>query len=272
MKKLIFLLALFLYGADFSNYFPSLVKDYKDAQTKHNVQQFFNRDFSLYPYHEIYLLPVTWDFDKKSGRKQFETKFQISIMKSFANNLLGKNEVYFFAYTQTSWWQTSSESAPFRENNYQPEIFVLFPTEGFYKKLDAVILSLDHQSNGMGGVYSRSWNRIYAKFILHYKPIIVNFRVWYRLPPSGKDDNPDIEDYLGYGDIKLFYPYKNDLVTSLIRYNPATNKGAIEIDYSKKIKDKNVFLYFQYFYGYAESLIDYNRLVNKVGIGFEYSR
>ena len=280
MRILILFLSIFLYANEFYKSFDNLIKDYKDTQTKDNVKQIFSRNFSLYPYQENYLLPATWDFDKKSDRKEFETKFQISIMKPFANNLFGKEEIYFFAYTQTSWWQTSAPSAPFRENNYQPEVFVMFPMEEYHKRWDAIIFALNHQSNGRDGEYSRSWNRIYAKFLFHYNEVIFNLRVWYRIPESKKtspndpdgDDNPDIEDYLGYGDLKIMYPYKDNLITSLIRYNPSTQKGAIELAYSKPIRNKDMFLYIQYFYGYGESMVDYYRLVNRIGIGFEYSR
>ena len=282
MRWLLIFLITTLYGLeDFKQTgFTSLVKEYKNKQTQANVKQIFSRNFSLYPYKENYLLPATWDFKRQEGRKEFETKFQISVMKPFADNLLDKNEVYFFGYTQTSWWQTMSDSAPFRENNYQPEIFVMFPMERYHPNLDAIILALNHQSNGRDGEYSRSWNRIYTRFVFHYNEVIFNFRIWYRIPEKSKkyptdpngDDNPDIEDYLGYGDLKILFPYKDNLFTSFLRYNPSTEKGAIEITYSKPIRDKDIFLYCQYFYGYGESLIDYNNLVNKIGIGFEYSR
>ena len=279
MKKLIIFLAIFLFANENLVNFTEITKDYNDTETKNNVKQIFSKKFGLYPYKTNYILPATWDLNKKSDREQFETKFQISIMKPFARDLFGKNEIYFFAYTQQSFWQTSAPSAPFRENNYEPEIFVLFPIKN--QNLDAVVFALNHQSNGRDGNYSRSWNRIYTKFLFHYKETIFNLRLWYRIPEKDKtspndtngDDNPDIEKYMGYGDLKIMYPYKDNLVTSLIRYNPFTNKGAIQIDYSKPIKKKDsVFLYFQYFYGYGESLIDYNHLVNRIGIGFSYSR
>ena len=282
MKKIVIFLSLFVFisANDISKSFPELIQDYKDSETKQNISQIFNRDFSLYPYKTNYLLPVTWDLNKKDDRKQFETKFQISIMKPFFKNLFDKNEIYFFGYTQTSWWQTSAPSAPFRENNYEPEVFVLFPMESYHRRLDAIIFAINHQSNGRDIPYSRSWNRIYTKVLFHYSQFIFNFRVWYRIPEKKKtsptdrdgDDNPDIEDYMGYGDLKIMYPYKDNLITSLIRYNPETRKGAIEIDYSKPIHNKNIFLYLQYFNGYGESLIDYDRLVNRIGVGIAYSR
>ena len=279
MKKSIIFFSIFLFANDISKSFPDLIQDYKNRETKDTVKQIFSRNFNLYPYQTNYVLPATWDFDKKSGRKQFETKFQISIMKIFGNNFLGQDELYFAAYTQTSWWQTAEASTPFRETNYQPEIFVLFPMEKYHKNFDAWVFAINHQSNGKPVATSRSWNRIYTKVLFHYEKVIFNVRIWYRIPEPAKktpddpngDDNPDIEDYLGYGDLKIIYPYKDNLLTSLIRYNPHTRKGAIELDYSKPIRN-DVFLYIQYFNGYGESLIDYNRLTNRIGIGVAYSR
>jgi len=279
----IFISIIFLYAEEISTIsksFPALIKEYKNKQTQQNVKQLFSRDFSLYPYQANYFLPVTWDFNKKLDRREFESKFQISIMKPFGFNLLNKNELYFFTYTQLSLWQTSAPSGPFRESNYEPEIAVLFPTEEYHKNWDGVLFALNHQSNGRDVPYSRSWNRFYTKFLFHYSDIIFNLRVWYRIPEPKKkypndpdgDDNPDIEDYLGYGDFKIIYPYKDHLITTLLRYNPTTKKGAFQIDYSKPIRGKDIFLYIQYFRGYGESLIDYKTFVNKIGIGFEYSR
>jgi len=276
MRKFIIFLVVCLYANDISKSFSSLVHDYKDTQTKQTLKQIFSRNFELYPYKENYILPITYDFHHKPERKSVETKFQISFFKPFANNLLNHHEIYFLAYTQVSFWQTTQKSAPFRENNYEPELFVLFPLKN---TLDALIFGLNHQSNGQGGSLSRSWNRIYVRAIFHKFGAIFNCRAWYRIPEHQKtsiddtsgDDNPDILDYMGYGDVEIIYPYKDILYKALIRYNPATNKGALELTYSKPIS-KNLFLYGQYFSGYGESLIDYDKSVDKIGIGIEYSR
>jgi len=279
MKKMIIFFTIFLFANDISKSFPDLIKDYKNSETKKNVKQIFSRNFNLYPYQTNYVLPATWDFNKKSGRRQLETKFQISIMKIFADNILGQDELYFASYTQTSWWQTIEPSTPFRETNYQPEIFVLFPMEKYHKRFDAWVFAINHQSNGKPVGTSRSWNRIYTRFLFHYEKLIFNLRVWYRIPEKSKktiddpngDDNPNIQDYLGYGDLKIIYPFQDNVITSLIRYNTHTRKGAIEIDYSKPIR-KDIFLYLQYFDGYGESLIDYDKYSKKIGIGIAYSR
>lgn len=70
-----------------------------------------------------YLLPATYNINKIEDRNQFETAFQISIEKPMTYDLLGFNETISAAYTQKSFWQTAEDSAPFRESNYEPEVF-----------------------------------------------------------------------------------------------------------------------------------------------------
>ena len=260
------------------------------------VKQYFSSNFGLYAYKANYLLPFSyssrkylyWDKDGINGyhQKQYETEFQISVKKPVLFNLLGLNETLTFAYTQTVWWQVYSSSAPFRETNYEPEAFVTFPTSKNVDKeygLKGLRVGFLHQSNGQDGLQSRSWNRLYLSSIWQHKNLFTKFRVWYRIPEDKKssptdasgDDNPDIEDYLGYGDLSFSYIYKKNHFTLLLRNNLKTskNKGAVSFTYSTPLGlAKDTFLYMKLFSGYGESLIDYNRNINKISLGFSFSR
>ena len=94
-------------------------------------------------------------------------------------------------------------------------------------------------------------------------------RVWMRaFDQSGEDDdNPDISDYMGYGDLKMQYRFNDQQTLSgTFRLNPKTGKGAMEVGYTFPIKGK-LKMYAQGFHGYGESLIDYNKKQTGIGLG-----
>ncbi len=264
----------------FADIKKAVLDSYSDEETKNSVSQILNDKFGVEPYKTNYLLPATYNFTNHSDRKRFETKFQVSFKKKVASNLLGFDERYYLAYTQTSFWQTAEKSSPFRESNYEPEAFVLIPYK-FNSPLKAYKIAINHQSNGRAGEDSRSWNRIYLQAFFQYFGAFISPRVWYRIPehektdPSdtGGDDNPDIYKYLGYGDLSISYPYKKHLFSLLLRNNfNSPNRGAIQLDWTFPVMDDKAFGYIQLFSGYGESLIDYNKHNDKIGIGFAITR
>jgi phospholipase A1 len=93
---------------------------------------------------------------------------------------------------------------------------------------------------------------------------------WYRIPESAEDDdNPNIEDYLGYGEVWAYYFWKGNRFGIMLRNNLHldTNRGAVQLEWSFPILER-IGGYLQYFNGYGESLLDYNHRVNRIGIGF----
>ncbi|WP_456449136.1 phospholipase A [Hydrogenimonas sp.] len=243
--------------------------------------------------------------------EQTEVEFQFSLKKNLTYNLFGFNEYITAAYTQRSFWQLYSDSGPFRETNYMPELYVAVPTSaGFDEKtgLKVTKWGFIHQSNGQEGFRSRSWNRLYVEGIFQWENLFLSARAWYRLPEddksddyyrgyhdnnhngipdtgdtlvdpnseNDKDDNPDITDYMGYGDLSLSYLWYKHQIGALLRYNfgkGGHDRGAVQLDWSYPFFDsKTTFWYFKFFNGYGESLIDYNRNVTKTSFGFSFSR
>jgi len=228
-----------------------------------------------------------------------EVAFQLSLKKQLTYDLFGMNEFITAAYTQKVWWQLYDESGPFRETNYLPEIFMTIPSSQSLDNsigLKAVKLGFIHESNGQEGYRSRSWNRLYATGMWQWDNLFLAARVWYRLKEDRKpdwyyeqdpaydvadiqaqsdgDDNPDIIDYLGYGDIRINYLYKKHKFGLLLRNNLDfdDNKGAIELNYAYPLfNSPNTSIYVKFFNGYGESLIDYNVDVTKASIGFSFS-
>ncbi|EHV9554409.1 phospholipase A, partial [Campylobacter jejuni] len=203
-----------------------------------------------------------------------EAKFQLSVKKRLFENLLGLDEKYYIAYTQTSWWQIYEHSSPFRETNYQPEFFIDFPLYlkdyEFFNNLRVGIL---HESNGKGdeNLQSRSWNRIYVSTAILYNKFLFVPRLWYRIPESKKDDdNPAILHYMGNFDVNLAYLGDDYFINLMLRNNLKfrNNKGAIQVDLGYDIFNNGIYWYLQYFNGYGESLIDYNKHLQRLSTGF----
>ena len=225
--------------------------------------------------HEInYFLPLSYAYKGKYPKyKRNEAKFQISVKKPIFENLLGFDEGYYFAYTQTAWWQLYATSAPFRELNYAPEFFINLPLKfNGFSALKTTRIGILHQSNGKGNenYESRSWNRLYMSFFFATKRFIFSPRFWYVIDESSLEDNKDIAKFMGYFDMNFGYLGKNTFASVLVRNNLnfKENKGAIELNAGFDPFDNGVFWYVQYFNGYGESLIDYQRLIHKLSIGF----
>jgi phospholipase A1 len=133
-----------------------------------------------------------------------------------------------------------------------------------------------HQSNGRGGALSRSWNRVYAQFAFERDDFSMLVRPWYRLKEETRngvpDNNPDILDYMGHGDLLAFYrpAGSGHSFALLARENFSTGYGALQLDWRFPLY-RNLKGYLQGFSGYGESLIDYNYRQNVIGIGVSLS-
>lgn len=240
-------------------------REYNGEDTTINILRIKTHDTN-------YFLPFAYTFHGRpndSKYKQAETKFQFSVKKVLFENVLFLGESWNFGYTQTAWWQMYAESAPFRELNYAPELFVSFPFSGF-GWLKSMSVGFMHQSNGKDGADSRSWNRVYANAVFHHKRFVFLPRLWYIVPESSLDENRDIRKYLGNFDAKIAYLGRDTFAYILLRNNLnfKHNKGAVELNAGFDLFDNGVFWFVQYFNGYGESLIDYQRYINKLGIGF----
>ncbi|MGX5914300.1 phospholipase A [Aliidiomarina sp. Khilg15.8] len=203
-----------------------------------------------------------------------ELKLQFSFKYPLSTSLFGTKHSVWVAYTQQSFWQAynNQESRPFRETNYEPEVFVAFDIDdvtilGIDPKF--LNISLNHQSNGRSEPTSRSWNRVIAEFVFEYDNLAVSLRPWWRIPePSNDDDNPDIRSYLGYGDFNAVYTWDDYSVDIMLRNNLRTsnNRGALQLGFTFPLWNR-FRGYVQYFNGYGESMVDYDFHTQSLGVG-----
>ena len=261
------------------NFYEKQIDKVNDKETDESLKQIITGDFALYPYKKNYLLPVTYDLNKSEEKNSFETTFQISIEKPISYNFFGLNESISAAYTQRSFWQTAKHSSPFRETNYEPEIFIQLP----YKNtnvLKGYKVALNHVSNGKNDELSRSWNRVYLESYFQLSNLFIIPKIWYRIPEnSSNDDNPDIEEYYGNGDLTFLYAYGKHTFELGLRNNlefNENNKGSAEFNWTFPLPDflyiNNTYGIFQIFSGYGNNLIDYDTEVHKIGLGIAFSR
>ena len=263
---------------------PSIESSARFSQLDHwELDQPYRRGvFKFRPHHASYLiatrsyrpnetpyLPYRDLNDNEASLSKSELAFQLSFKMKMLEGAFGKPVDLWFGYTQNSFWQAanSEASSPFRETNYQPELMAIAPLGyelgGF--KLTHAGLGINHQSNGQSGTLSRSWNRVYAQLGIEKEGFSATARAWKRLNESD-DDNPDIVDYMGRGDLALAYRREGHIFASTLRYNFHTSRGAIQASWAFPLAG-NVKGYAQAFAGYGQSLIDYNYFQRSIGLG-----
>lgn len=243
-----------------------------------NLLQDHDNPFILYPYESNYLLyTYTTNINKqaissydwaKEARKD-EVNFQLSLAFPIWRGIMGENSLLGVSYTQQSWWQMSNadESSPFRETNYEPQIFLGWATDyslGGWTLRD-VEVGLNHQSNGKADPTSRSWDRAYMRLMAQNGNWKVDLKPWF-LIPDRKDDNPDITKYLGYYRVRVGYVWGDSIFSVAGHYNWNSGYGNAELGWSYPIT-KHVRFYTKVFSGYGESMIDYNHRQTRYGVG-----
>jgi phospholipase A1 len=261
---------------------PSVVINRLEQDRKQTLQP-----FTLMAHKPNYFLAAAHNFkgyNPEPFREQYsdpsielddtEAQFQISLKAPLWVGLFDKVDIYA-AYTNRSFWQVynSELSSPFRETNHEPEAWLQFSPSwkifGFSNLANSI--GFVHQSNGQGGVLSRSWNRIYANFVFARGNFAFGIKPWIRISESAaNDDNPDIIDYMGHFELRAGYEYKGNVFSVMSRNNLESgfDRGAFEFGWSFPFwKYPYLKGYIQYFRGYGESLIDYNHSVNRIGIG-----
>ena len=240
--------------------------------------------FNFRPHRDTYLLLANYSSSSNDApfqeftpagveTKHVELTYQLSFKMKMIEQMLDTPIDLWFGYTQNSFWQAYNRAAssPFRETNYQPELMLTTPLAlklGNALDVRYLTMGMVHQSNGQTGTLSRSWNRIYAEVGAEHGKFDARLRIWKRLDNARSDnDNIDITDYLGHGDLNLAYRDNGHAFTLMARRNFSTNHGALQAGWAFPLS-ANLKGYVQAFTGYGQSLIDYNYSQKSLGGGF----
>lgn len=245
--------------------------------------------FNVRGYKPVYLLPVFATSNRNESPRSpnplntvtrperldnMEAKFQLSLKTKVWQGVFGDAGDLWLGYTQSSRWQVYNDnlSRPFRETNYEPEAMLVFDTHyevlGWTGRLLGI--GVNHQSNGRSNPLSRSWNRVIADVGFERDGWTVMLRPWWRVPEGGVDDNnPDISDYVGRGEMQIVREWNGHEFGLLLRHSfrgGSRSHGAGQFSWSFPIAG-NLRGYMELFKGYGESMIDYNHNATYLGLG-----
>ncbi|MCP4571716.1 MAG: phospholipase A [bacterium] len=226
---------------------------------------------------EMFIQPYSWSDDYYGS--QSEVIFQLSAK----HDLLGSR--FFLAYSQISYWQAydKKNSSPFRDTNYNPEVFYRFRESPLGSGFLGADLGFEHESNGQRVPLSRSWNLAYGTGWFRTDDWFVHVKARYRMPEDDKetpdspvgDDNPKITDYLGHSDVTVARLFGDGhQLRLLVRGYVGTDKGLLVLTWSHVLPrtDGNTYACLRLSNGWGESLMDYNRHNTRIGIGIMFNR
>ena len=182
---------------------------------------------------------------------------------------------FHFAYTQRMFWDTTADSAPFRDVNYQPELLYYYtlPKNEHGDQL-SVRGGYLHESNGRDGAASRTYNILYIQPQLDLPlggwTVSVGPRIFTYILP--KTDNPDIARYRGHQALAFSIGQDRGLkLSTWSRLNFSTGKGSVDADLSYPLTglwhDLPLYVVVQGFTGYGEDLLDYDRKQTRLRVG-----
>lgn len=173
--------------------------------------------------------------------RSIEAKLQLSLRAKVVEDLFLPGADLWAAYTQRSLWQLwdAGDSSPFRSTDYQPEMIYVVPVhEGFGKmplgwSLRMLQLGFAHQSNGQSNPLSRSWNRITLGAGFEHGDFSLMIRDNQRVHIQSKDDNPDLTDYIGRGEINMAWSPGVSTMNLTWRTNfKSLSRGSLQLDWT----------------------------------------
>ncbi len=252
--------------------------------------------FNFVGYQPNYVLPIhattrinrspespTQTAVQQPAYRREEAKFQLSLRTKLLQDFGFAGADLWGAFTQQVMWQiyNGTDSKPFRNTDYQPELIYVVPTVPGLRKLPFewqwrhTQLGLAHQSNGQADPLSRSWNRVYLGGGFERSPWVLTARVNKRLNESlSSDNNPDLVAFRGRGEFQL--GWSGGLHTLSLQYRSTLKDvkyGSLHLEWTYPFyndQPNGLRWFVQAFSGYGETLTDYNFRQNSIGAGVTF--
>jgi phospholipase A1 len=217
--------------------------------------------------------------------RKTEARLQLSVRTKVAQGIFRYGEQgmdsLWIAYSQMSYWQlfTPQLSRPFRNTDHEPEVLYVAPIQSAQPgelRVRMAGVGVVHQSNGQSLPLSRSWNRVYLMTGLEKDNFQLQARLWHRINEGRNNDNPDISNYIGRGELvgRWEANRKNVFSVTLRHALRSDGHGSARLEWFRTLADPGeglpggLRLHTQIFTGYGDTLLDYNRARTVFSIGF----
>ncbi len=241
---------------------------------------------NFYPYKPVYFL---FGADPGVQKTSFQVSFKYKLF-NFAttnseNGLKTALDRIYLAYTQQSFWDLKSDSAPFEDSRYMPEFFYYDDDLGLSLPWligSGVQVGFQHESNGRGGDYSRSTNYAYIQpsFIFKFTRNLhaaLAPKAWVYVR-NEDENNGDLADYRGYFDLESRIGDPDGLALGS-NFRHGRKGSSLQFDLSYPLNQipgfkgmLDMYLHVQYYTGYAEQLLAYKQREDIFRIGFSLVR
>jgi outer membrane phospholipase A len=187
-------------------------------------------------------------------------------------------------YTQASSWDLASDSAPFEDTSYMPEIFFLSRNTSIRPRfLDGLYYQagLLHESNGQGGDLSRNTNYFYfgPRAVYYNDATHIGLQVMPKLVcffNNSDDTNPGVENYRGNFELELKTGIAESIVLDAdLRFASRGQSLTLSITYPFSMfffKDLGFYLHVQYVNALAETLLNYEERAEAIRFGLSMIR
>ena len=237
--------------------------------TENLVRSVLDKQTAFAVYKDNYMVTGI-PLNKPVNRKTADAFFQFSIRHRVTKNVLPFNSFLYITYSQKSFWDIYDESSPFHDTNYNPGIGIGRYVIRNNKLKGAVMLSLEHESNGKADLDSRSWNYINVS-IKYFYNMRLSAKAQAYLPYVDGEHNKDMLRYKGYGNFSINYIDKKNLWWFSLEIVPRDKiiNPNIHTSLSFRVsKNSNQYLTLDYYAGYGEGLLNYKEYTNQIRIGF----
>lgn len=211
--------------------------------------------------------------DEKINGETADAKFQISFRHRLTTSRLPFNTFLYLTYTQKSFWNIYKQSAPFKDNNYNPGIGLGRYIIANNKLTGAAFVQLEHESNGRNDEDSRDINFIsFSGKYFFSDNLFARLKV--NVPFIMGKGNEDLPDYRGTSYLSVDYRTKNDKwwFSGMINPKLSVKSANATLTAGYKVSDKfNQYFFGELYSGTGDSMLDYKRydLKLRVGIGIK---